>query len=113
MISRLLLLILFIISLHALIFNHSLMKKVFALNILNSAIVLLFITQGAALGTRSPFTTEPPQQMVDPVVQALMLTAIVIGVCVTSFSLALVVHLHSRFGSFDYRHIRRELANDR
>ncbi|MBN2860751.1 MAG: cation:proton antiporter subunit C [Sphaerochaetaceae bacterium] len=113
MISPLLLLILFIISLHALIFNPSLMKKVFALNILNSAIVLLFITQGASLGSRAPFTTESPEQMVDPVVQALMLTAIVIGVCVTSFSLALVVHLHSRYGSFDYRHIRKGIANDR
>ncbi len=112
MIVRLLLLILFLISLHALIFNASLIKKIIALNILNSSIVILFVTQGAALGSAPPFSSERGSEMVDPVVQALMLTAIVIGLCVTSFSLALVVHLYAKYGTFDFRRIQKGLRGD-
>ena len=109
---RILLFILFLISMHALIFNHSLIRKVIALNILNSSIVILFITQGSLIGSAPPFVGEAAGEMVDPVVQALMLTAIVIGVCVTSFSLALVVHLYARYGTFDAAKIGKELRHD-
>ncbi len=112
MIVRVLLLILFLISLHALIFHRSLMKKVIALNLLNTSIVILFITQGASIGSAPPMVTSAPAEAVDPVGQALMLTAIVIGVCITSFSLALVVHLYTRYGTFDYEKMRKELGHD-
>ena len=44
---------------------------------------------------------------VDPIPQALTLTSIVIGACVTAMSLSLVVKLHEDYGTIDTREIRR------
>ncbi len=44
---------------------------------------------------------------VDPIPQALTLTSIVIGACVTAMSLSLVVKLHDEYGTIDTREIRR------
>ncbi|MDC7245608.1 MAG: cation:proton antiporter subunit C [Sphaerochaetaceae bacterium] len=101
MIRYILLGILFIIGMYALIFHRSVIKKVIALGIVNTSVVLLFIISGSSIGDAPAFTGEQGARMVDPMVQALMLTAIVIGVCITSFSLALIVHLWGRFETFD------------
>ena len=44
---------------------------------------------------------------VDPIPQALTLTSIVIGACVTAMSLALVIKLEEQYGTIDTREIRR------
>jgi multicomponent Na+:H+ antiporter subunit C len=46
--------------------------------------------------------------MVDPLPQALMLTAIVVGICIIALGLALAVLIYRRFGSLDIRSIERE-----
>ena len=44
---------------------------------------------------------------VDPVPQALTLTSIVIGACVTAMALALCVRIYNEYGTLDSREIRR------
>ena len=61
-------------------------------------------------GTAPIFTwTElnPASFFVDPIPQALTLTSIVIGACVTAMSLALVIKLEEQYGTTDTREIRR------
>jgi len=101
MIQYILLGLLFIIGMYALIVHKSVMKKVIALSIVNTSIVLLFIISGSSIGEAPAFIGGTGENMVDPMVQALMLTAIVIGVCITSFSLALIVHLWGEFKTFN------------
>ena len=43
----------------------------------------------------------------DPIPQALTLTSIVIGACVTAMSLSLVMKLKEMYGTLDTREIRR------
>ncbi len=50
--------------------------------------------------------------MVDPVPQALMLTAIVIGVCVTALALALAVRLYKATGSLEIDTISERLRSE-
>jgi multicomponent Na+:H+ antiporter subunit C len=50
--------------------------------------------------------------MVDPVPQALMLTAIVIGVCINALALALAYRLHTATGSFNIETIYQRLNNN-
>ena len=46
--------------------------------------------------------------MVDPLPQALMLTAIVVGICVVALALVLVYRLYLKFGTLDMRRIEKK-----
>jgi multicomponent Na+:H+ antiporter subunit C len=85
-------------------------KKVMALSIANSAVILLFLQYGASSGTTAPIESIPVQAeaMSDPLPQALMLTAIVVGVCVMALALSLVYRLYRRFETLDIREIERK-----
>ena len=112
MIERILLLILFFIGLWGIMANKHIIKKIFGLNIINAAVVILFILEGSRIGEAAPIMQEGIGAITDPIPQALMLTAIVIGVCVTALALALAIHLYQVSGSFDIDVIRRNLQDE-
>lgn len=112
MIDRLLLLVLFLTGLYGVIGKKNIIKKVFGLAILNSTIVILFVMEGASIGNKVPILTEGISLIVDPVPQALMLTAIVIGVCVTALALAMAYRLYNSTGTFDIDEIRKKVYDD-
>ena len=102
-----LLAILFIIAMSTLIIHPSLIKKIIALNIVSTCVVLLFVFGGKSIGNNPPIDFSTTEAVVDPMVHSLMLTAIVINVCVTSFSLALVVHIYSLYKTFNIEKIEK------
>ncbi len=112
MVERLLLLFLFLIGFWGVVAKRNIIKKIFALNILNASAVILFILEGNRIGTEAPIMGEGISQIVDPIPQALMLTAIVIGVCVTALALALAVHLYQITGSFDINTIGERVHDE-
>jgi multicomponent Na+:H+ antiporter subunit C len=109
MVDRLLLLILFLIGFLTIVAKRNMIKKIFGLNIINAAVVILFVLEGSRIGMDAPISNGEPQQFVDPLPQALMLTAIVIGVCITALSLALAVHLYRIGGTFDIDKVKERL----
>jgi multicomponent Na+:H+ antiporter subunit C len=111
-INRLLLLVLFLIGLYGIIGKKNIIKKIFGLAILNSTIVILFVMEGAKIGDEVPILAEGVSSIVDPVPQALMLTAIVIGVCVTALALSMAYRLFNSTGTFDIDEIRRKIYDD-
>jgi multicomponent Na+:H+ antiporter subunit C len=90
----------------------NIIKKIIGLNLLNSSIVLLFILEASRIGDEAPILNGKVQNIVDPIPQALMLTAIVIGVCVTALSLAMAVRLYKTTGSLDITIIKERLKDD-
>jgi multicomponent Na+:H+ antiporter subunit C len=44
----------------------------------------------------------------DPVPQALMITAIVVGISVTALSLTMFVNLHHKYGSSNWNKVKRK-----
>ena len=78
--------LLFIIGLHGLILCRSLLRKILALNIMDSGVFMILLS----LAARS----DPP----DPVPQAMVLTGIVVAVSATALALVLLVIAPSRFG---------------
>lgn len=103
----------FLIGLWGLVRKNNLIKKVIALSIANSAIIFFFVYHGSISGGTAPISetaagSEPAAPMVDPLPQALMLTAIVVGVCLVALALALVYRLYRRYGSLDMRRIESE-----
>jgi multicomponent Na+:H+ antiporter subunit C len=92
--------------------QKNLVKKVFALSIQNSAVILLFIVEGSRIGDHAPILSEDRVRYVDPIPQALMLTAIVVGICVTALALALVYRLYQKYESLNVEEIQRKANNE-
>jgi multicomponent Na+:H+ antiporter subunit C len=111
MIERILIATLFLIGFWGIIAKKNIIKKIFSLSILNSSVVILFIVEGSRIGKNAPIMEDGIKTVVDPVPQALMLTAIVIGVCITALALALAFRLYRYAGTFDIDRIR-EKAHD-
>ncbi len=111
-IERILIFLLALVGFSAIVGAKNIIKKVFGLNILNAAVVLLYILEGSRIGEQAPILGEGVTTIVDPVPQALMLTAIVIGVCVTALALALAVRLYKATGSLEIDTISERLRSE-
>ena len=96
---------------YTIITKYNLIKTVIGLSICDYGVNLLIISIGYVPGGTAPvFTAGEIAQatyFVDPIPQALTLTSIVIGACVTAMSLSLVMKLHESYGTLDTREIRR------
>jgi len=85
-----------LVGLYAALVKKSLLKIVLGLSIMEAGVNLLFVAIGYLKGGTAPIFSagyDPSQAMVDPVPQALVLTAIVIGFGVTAVALSLVIRL--------------------
>lgn len=102
----------FLIGLWGLLAKPNLIKKVMALGFANSAVVLFFVYFGSRSGETAPILGAGDRAMVDPLPQALMLTAIVVGICVVALALVLVVRIYRKTGSLDIRAIERTVWRD-
>ena len=102
---------LIVLGLYCIVVKYNLVKTVIGLSILDYGVNLLIITIGFNPGGTAPIFTQgeitAASYFVDPIPQALTLTSIVIGACVTAMSLALVIKLEEQYGTIDTREIRR------
>ena len=102
---------LIVLGLYCIVVKYNLIKTVIGLSVMDYGVNLLIITIGFNPGGTAPIFTAGELQaasyFVDPIPQALTLTSIVIGACVTAMSLALVIKLEEQYGTTDTREIRR------
>jgi len=112
MIARLLILCLFLTGIVGLVTQRNLVKKAYALAIMNSSVVILFVLEGSLIGVEAPILGGPPGSYVDPVPHALMLTAIVVGVCVSALALALAYRLYRIYGTLDSDELKRLIGHE-
>ena len=99
------------IGLYILLAKHNLIKMIIGLSILDTGVNLLLITIGYVKKGTAPIFSEPglnPETMVDPVPQALVLTAIVISVAVLAMALSLAIRLYQHYGTLDMRKIKEQ-----
>ena len=99
------------LGLYCIVTKHDLLKSVIGLSVMDYGVNLLIITVGFNPGGTAPIFTfgelNPESFFVDPIPQALTLTSIVIGACVTALALALVAKLNLAYGTIDTNEIRR------
>ena len=99
------------LGMYCIVTKYNLVKTVVGLSIMDYGVNLLIVTIGFNPGGTAPIFTwgelDPSSFFVDPIPQALTLTSIVIGACVTAMSLALVIKLRESYGTLDTREIRR------
>jgi multicomponent Na+:H+ antiporter subunit C len=101
MITGYLILALLLVGVWGVVRKRNLIKKVIGLSIVNNAIVILFLYGGALTGSHAPILVRGAADVTDPVPQALMLTAIVVGICVTALALALVYRMYQHYHTLD------------
>ncbi len=85
----------------------NLVKKVIGLNVFQTSVFILYITIGKVAGGTAPIVQEGARLYANPLPHVLILTAIVVGVATTALGLALIVRIHSAYGSIDEDDIRR------
>lgn len=92
-----------LVGLYGVINSPNLIKKVMCLSIVESMVILQFLGVGFRRDGGAPILNQSIAVFVDPIPQALMLTAIVIGVCFNALAVALIVKLHRQRGTVDVR----------
>lgn len=94
---------LILIGLYAATASRHLMRIVLGLVLIESGANLFLVAVGYRADAAAPILVNGtlPGAMVDPLPQALVLTAIVIGVGVLALALALVIRVHEAYGTLD------------
>jgi len=107
MIPFILCLILFLIGLYGIITQTNLIKIIIGLAIMEYSVNLFLIMIGYIDGGTAPIFSEKfhISSYVDPLPQAMILTAIVIGLATTALLLAMAIRLYRKYGTFDIRKI--------
>jgi multicomponent Na+:H+ antiporter subunit C len=99
---------LFIVGLYGVVTSRNLIHLVVCVSVIQSSTYVLLLAIGFRAGGTAPvfYDVPPGTSAVDPVVQSLVLTDVVVGVTVTALLLALAVQEHKRFGTLDPEELR-------
>lgn len=96
--------ILLLIGLHGMLIRPNLVRKLMAMNILQVAVIMFFISLADKTGATAPIEVEGVHNAtsyINPLPHALMLTAIVVGVSTTGVALALLIRIYRHFGTLE------------
>jgi len=99
------------IGLYIVLTRNNLIKVIIGLSILDTGVNLFLISVGYISKGTAPIFSKPgikAENMVDPVPQALVLTAIVIGVSVLALALSLAIKLYQHYGTLNLRKIKEQ-----
>ena len=99
---------LFVIGLAGVVASRNMVRTVLCLTVVQSSTYLVLVGIGYRAGGKAPIVADIPavERMVDPTVQVLVLTDVVIEATITALLLALAVQAHGRFGSVDPADLR-------
>ena len=91
------------VGLYGIVTSRHLVHLIVCLIIVQSSTYVLLLGVGYVTGAVAPYFFDIPVHTpaVDPVVQALALTDVVVEAAVTALLLALAVQAHKRFGTLD------------
>ena len=94
---------LFVVGVYGIVTSRHLVHLVVCLGVAQASTYLLLLGIGYRHGATAPIFKDVPAStpVVDPVVQALTLTDVVVEATVSAVLLALAVQAHKRFGSAD------------
>ncbi len=93
--------IIFFIGVYGVIARRNIIKTIMSLGIMEGAVILFFLANGAINAQRAPISGAGISA--DPIPQALMITAIVIGISVTAVALTMFISLYHRYGTTNWK----------
>ena len=102
--------LLMMIGLWGVIYKHNLIKKIISMSILQTAIILFFISIGAKNNATIPIVEHSHDHghivleavhYINPLPHVLMLTAIVVAVATLGVALALCIKIYNRYATLE------------
>src|SRR4051794_14159028 len=92
-----------LVGLYGVVTSRHLVHLIICLSVMQASIYVLLLGIGYRDGAQAPIVADipPGSQVVDPVVQSLTLTDVVVEATVAALLLALAVQAHKRFGTCD------------
>ena len=93
--------IVILLGLYGILTRKNIIKMIMCLYIMNSGIILFFVSIGYVAGGQAAIFEDGSRLMVDPLPQAVMLTTIVICLVITALSLALALKIYEEYKTLD------------
>lgn len=119
MINYILVFVLFAVGLYGVLVKKNIVKKILGLAIFTYAGNLLWVLVGYKQGGLAPIVSasdlisgayeikpEVASSLVDPLPQAIVLTAIVIDLAILALAVSIALRIYDKFGSFDITDIK-------
>ena len=113
--------VLMMVGLYAMIAKKNLVKKIIGMNILQTAVILFFISLGAKQKGTIPIIMHGHEaeshavkaaDYINPLPHVLMLTAIVVAVATLGVALALVINVFQQYQTLEEDEILDQLKDD-
>jgi len=98
--------LLFFIGMAGMVLRKNMMISVISIGIMDSAIILFFVTLNSGIDGIEPMDASSLAELVDPVPHALMITSIVIGVVIKAISLIMIIDLYNKYHTLDWEEAR-------
>jgi len=95
----------FVLGLYGIIRSRNIVKTIICLNIIQTSVIVSFILFSRSMGNDPPIFDGKNIVPVDPLPQALIITAIVIGASITALALMMTIKIFHYYGTLDWREI--------
>ncbi len=99
---------LFFIGIAGIFSSRRILKSIVCIGITEVSVVMFYLTMFADTDDIAPIATNTTQNVADPLPQALMITAIVIGVGITAIALVMFINLYHMYGTSDWEQLRKK-----
>ena len=111
--------VLLMIGIYAMIVKKNLVKKIIGMNIMQSAIILFFVSIGAKLKATIPILQDytnkdslfQAKDYINPLPHVLMLTAIVVSVATLGVALALAIKVYQQYKTLEEDEILSQIED--
>jgi len=112
---------LMMIGLYGIIVKKNIMKKVIGLSILQTAVILFFVSIGAKINATIPIIPQAPDSgqtavsavhFINPLPHVLMLTAIVVAVATLGVALSLIIKIYRQYNTLEEDEILPQYRED-
>ncbi len=113
--------LLMLIGLYGIIVKKNIIKKIIGLSILQTAIILFYVSIGAKLGATIPIIEHAHDAQhaavlatgfINPLPHVLMLTAIVVAVATLGVALALAIKIYQMYGTLEEDEVLMQLKEE-
>lgn len=96
------------VAVYGMCVSSNIIKSIICFNIIQAGIILLFILLASDTGTEIPIISEFVKDVVDPLPQALMITAIVISASITALALMFSVKIFHYYGTLNWNELSQK-----
>ena len=113
---------LMMIGLYGIIIKNNIMKKIIGMSILQTAVILFFVSIGAKRDATIPIiahthdaghTAISAAHFINPLPHVLMLTAIVVAVATLGVALSLIIKIYRQYNTLEEDEILPQLQEDK